>query len=112
MGLFRKLNILQRLLVGLLLTVFVLNVATASHCCDMGAEMTASEMMSPELMPCHGDDPSDQSGECCVSCVMMVLGMQVQAVPSVVQPASTSPQLPELLLPPGLLYRPPICHLS
>jgi len=108
MGFFRKLSSLQRLMVGLLLTVFVLNVATASHCCDPGAESTAAEMTSPELMPCHGDDPSDQSGECCVSCVMMVLGMQVQAVPTAVQPASTSPLLPDLPLPPGLLYRPPI----
>jgi len=112
MGFFRKLGGLQRLLVGLLLAVFVLNVATASHCCDMGAESTASEMASPELMPCHGDDSSDQSGECCVSCVMMVPGIQMQAVPTVVQSASASPLLPDLLLPPGLLYRPPISHLS
>ncbi len=112
MGFIRKISGLQRLLVGLLLTVFVLNVATASHCCDLGAESTASKMTSPELMPCHGDDPSDQSGECCVSCVIMVLGIQMQAVPTVAQPASTSPLLPDLLLPPGLLYRPPIFHLS
>lgn len=112
MGFFRKLGGLQRLLVGLLLAVFVLNVATAAHCCDLGAESTAAEMRSPELMPCHDDDSSDQSGECCVSCVIMVLGIQIQVVSTVVQPASTSSLLPDLFLPPGLLYRPPICHLS
>ena len=44
MGFLRKSNNFQRLLVGLLLTVFVLNVATASTCCDLESESASSKM--------------------------------------------------------------------
>ena len=102
----------QRLFATLLLAAFVLNVTTASLCCDTMSGAAAMEMTASEAMPCHGDGAAEQSGDCCLSCVAMVLSVQMPTDSTIQQADATSPRQLELLTRPDRLYRPPIHHLS
>ena len=115
-GIFKTSYPRLQLLAGLLLAVFSLQAAQASYCCEVDMRSDVDVTAAGD-MPCHGDDAlddsSDDSGDCCLSCVTIVPA--VRATPPMVlfhQANVATPSQLEMLTRQDLPYRPPIYHLS